>query len=208
MVCVGDDPGALTGILQPETGIAILRRFPAAAIVREVEKLGAGALPGNKVRLDRDSSGTDIAGLLAAHDLDPAGFQAWIDDIAALAGVFFTLTARLSSPPPTVTLRIESLADDGCRRFHTDRSQLRLLCTYRGPGTEWLVHDQVDWQALETHQPNEAILRHGQPRHLEPFWVGVLKGECFPGNAGRGLVHRSPPVAGTGMTRVLVCLDA
>jgi hypothetical protein len=78
MVCVGDDPGALTGILQPETGIAILRRFPAAAIVREVEKLGAGALPGNKVRLDRDSSGTDIAGLLAAHDLDPAGFQAWI----------------------------------------------------------------------------------------------------------------------------------
>jgi hypothetical protein len=101
-----------------------------------------------------------------------------------------------------------NLADDGCRRFHVDHTRLRLLCTYRGPGTEWLAHDQVDRQALAAHQPNDAILRHGQPRHLEPFWVGVLKGERFPGNAGRGLVHRSPPVADTGTTRVLVCLDA
>jgi hypothetical protein len=34
-----------------------------------------------------------------------------------------------------------------------------------------------------------------------------MKGEVFPGNQGMGLVHRSPPIAGTGETRVLFCLD-
>jgi hypothetical protein len=55
--------------------------------------------------------------------------------------------------------------------------------------------------------PNEHIIRFGEPSRFEPFWVGILKGDAFPGNAGRGLVHRSPQIAGSGRTRVLFCLD-
>jgi hypothetical protein len=42
---------------------------------------------------------------------------------------------------------------------------------------------------------------------LAPFWVGILKGERYPGNAGRGQVHRSPPVADGVPPRLLFCLD-
>jgi hypothetical protein len=34
-----------------------------------------------------------------------------------------------------------------------------------------------------------------------------MKGDTYPGNAGRGLVHRSPSIEGSGQTRVLFCLD-
>ncbi|WP_280109885.1 DUF1826 domain-containing protein [Azospirillum sp. B506] len=37
--------------------------------------------------------------------------------------------------------------------------------------------------------------------------VALLKGEGWPGNRGRGLVHRSPPAAPSGAPRLLLCLD-
>jgi len=144
----------------------------------------------------------NLSALVAAVGGDIGRCPAWVADMAQLLGHFFELIASLETPH-SVRLRIESLADDACRRFHVDRSRLRLLCTYRGPGTEWLAEDQVNRHALATHQPNERILRFGEPRRLEPFWVAVMKGDRFPGNAGRGLVHRSPPIAGTGRRRLL-----
>jgi hypothetical protein len=61
---------------------------------------------------------------------------------------------------------------------------------------------------LVEHDLDPQHLRQGQPNRLAPFQVAVLKGERFPGNAGRGLVHRSPPIAGTNTVRVLLCIDA
>ena len=55
--------------------------------------------------------------------------------------------------------------------------------------------------------PNDGIARFGAPSRFEPFWVGFLNGDAYPGNASRGLVHRSPALAATGQTRVLFCLD-
>lgn len=107
-----------------------------------------------------------------------------------------------------VTLRLETLNNDGCPRFHIDRTYLRLLCTYRGPGTEWLANDQVNRAALGRGEPNETILLHGAPARFQPFWVGVMKGARFAGEEHNALAHRSPPLAGTGQTRVLLCLDA
>ena len=197
----------LARILEPERGILILHRPPDPAINDEIADLPANALRGARARLDAGDVGGTIARLLDEHDLDPQHFPAWRADIEAVAERFLALTDRLPQPAPA-TLRLETLGDDGCRRFHVDLCRLRLLCTYRGPGTEWLDHDQVDRHALTSHQPNEAILRHGQPNRLAPFQIAVLKGERFPGNAGLGLVHRSPPIAGTGTVRVLVCIDA
>jgi hypothetical protein len=37
--------------------------------------------------------------------------------------------------PEAIGLRIHVLADTMCPRFHVDRVPVRLLCTYRGPGT-------------------------------------------------------------------------
>ena len=97
--------------------------------------------------------------------------------------------------------------DDGCRRYHVDRSHLRLLSTYRGPGTEWLTNEQVDRDNLRSGAPNEDIVRYGQPYRMAPFWVGLFKGSLYPNMADSGLVHRSPPIDGTGQFRVRFCLD-
>ena len=124
------------------------------------------------------------------------------DDLKQLADVFFT-----HAHGKEAMVRIETTIDDGCRRYHVDRSRLRLLSTYRGPGTEWLTNEQVDRHNLRSGAPNEEIVRFGQPNRMAPFWVGLFKGSLYPNMADSGLVHRSPPIDGTGQFRVRFCLD-
>jgi hypothetical protein len=38
--------------------------------------------------------------------------------------------------------------------------------------------------------------------------VLVLKGELWPNNRGRGAIHRSPPIEGTGSRRLVLIIDA
>ncbi|WP_272910986.1 DUF1826 domain-containing protein [Falsiroseomonas oryziterrae] len=37
--------------------------------------------------------------------------------------------------------------------------------------------------------------------------AAILKGEAYPGNAGFGCIHRSPPAAPGAGARLLLCLD-
>jgi hypothetical protein len=119
-------------------------------------------------------------------------------DIASLAALFAEIagTAR-------VRIRLDAIHGPACRLFHADHVGLRLLCTYAGPGTEWVPDHAVDRAALGDNA--RAISRHSAVRRLPRFAVGLFKGEAFPGNAGRGIVHRSPPVRGT--PRLLLCID-
>ncbi len=192
----------LANILKEHVNLALWLRPLSPAIAHEVASLEPAAFPDVRCPISPDSLEDDVAALFRGQGLDPRGSPHWVQDIRELA----TLFQSLAGARP-VTLRLETTDGDGCRRFHVDRTRLRLLCTYRGPGTEWLRNEQVDRHALAHFKPNEDILRHGAPGRFEPFWVGVMKGELFPGNAGNALVHRSPPVAGTDRTRVLMCLD-
>lgn len=199
---VGDKPEVLRCICDPVVNLALWRRSAQQAVVRELSSLRASRLPEVRCETSLATFDEDLCALLAQRDLDPSAFEQWRSDLGLLAELFFQVSAERD-----VSMRLEGKEDDGCRRFHTDRTHLRLLCTYLGPGTEWLTDAQVDRVAQANGAPNEGIIRRGEAMRFEPFWVGILKGDAFPGNAGRGLVHRSPPVAGTGKTRVLFCLD-
>lgn len=128
-----------------------------------------------------------------------------------VAKQFFSLSGNSQ-----VKFRLLTTDDDDCRRFHVDFRQLRLLCTYQGPGTEWLTNDQVDRDALDRGEPNESIIKFGTPLHLKPFWVGLMKDERHIDNhlqnslrnTGNGLVHCSPPMGDQYQIRVVFCLDA
>lgn len=207
---LGRDPEVLERVLAPGVGIAIWQRSGAPALARELAGLPSDPFSDLRATLSPDALpdrlGDTLGRLLAAAGADPGALPHWIADLAGLTERFLALAAALPAPRP-VTLRLETLTQDGCRRFHVDRTRLRLLCTYRGPGTEWLARRQVDRAALDNHLPNEAIARGGTARRLQPFWVGVMKGADFPGEEGGGQVHRSPPIAGTGAIRLLACLD-
>jgi hypothetical protein len=87
-----------------------------------------------------------------------------------------------------------------------------MICTWQGPATEWLEHEDVDRRTLGRHGNQvlaghpEFAHAHARVRRLSAFDVGLMKGEAWPGNAGRGLVHRSPDPVGE--PRVMITLDA
>lgn len=192
----------LRQVLDPSVNLCLWQRPAQPAVIRELSSLQASDLPDVRCPTSLDSFDDDVSTLLQQQGLDPLAFKNWRVDMCRLAGLYFRVSENRN-----VTLRLVATDDDDCRRFHVDHTQLRLLCTYRGPGTEWLVDDQVDRLAQSTGAPNDEIIRFGEPSEFEPFWAGILKGDAYPGNAGRGLVHRSPPIAGSGKTRVLFCLD-
>lgn len=198
----GDQPDVLRRIVEPGVNLSLWQRPTPGQTVGELALLDASDLPDLRRPTSPDSFDDDVSALLRRRNLDPSRFVHWRSDLARLAALFFAVSSDLG-----VTLRLETTSEDGCRRFHVDRTRLRLLCTYRGPGTEWLSDAQVDRVAQAGGARNDGIIRFGAPSRFQPCWVGILKGDAYPGNAGHGLVHRSPPIAGTGQTRVLFCMD-
>lgn len=199
---ISEEQQDLRRIREPDINLCLWRRASLPAVADELAGLRALDLPDVRRSTCAAAFDDDLGALLRESGLDPLALRNSLADMRLLANLFFALNEGRH-----VTLRLETTAEDGCRRFHVDRTNLRLLCTYRGPGTEWLANDQADREAQASGAPNEQIIRHGLPLRFEPFSVGILKGDAYPGNAGGGLVHRSPPIAGSGQTRVLFCLD-
>jgi Protein of unknown function (DUF1826) len=125
-----------------------------------------------------------------------------VTELSGLVDLFATL-----ADAQTVGVRMTASMQRECPRFHVDRVGLRLMCTWIGEGTEWLAHEDVIREGLG-HQPGgwgEVKKSRAKVHRMEPFAVGALKGEGWPGNIGRGAVHRSPAPA---TWRVFVSLDA
>tara|TARA_B100001540_G_scaffold298146_1_gene301423 strand:+ start:765 stop:1265 length:501 start_codon:yes stop_codon:yes gene_type:complete len=165
-----------------------------------VSRLGAADLADVRCSTAPETFDADLRALLCRQDLDPEAFRYWQADMCSLPRHFFTISHAREAQ-----FRLATTDADDCRRLHVDRRRLRLICTYQGPGTQWLADAQVNRTALAQCAPNDAVLRHGEPSQFEPFWVGLMQGD--PGNNGQGLVHRSPPIAGSGQVRVLFCMD-
>jgi Protein of unknown function (DUF1826) len=110
-------------------------------------------------------------------------------------------------------IRIEVTTQTTCPRFHVDNVAARLLCTYRGPGTEYLEGRCADRSRLgpgNGGMSDEAsgLIRDAQGiHHIPAFSVAILKGERWPGNASRGAIHRSPAVPAGSGPRVMAAID-
>jgi hypothetical protein len=203
---VRPSPDVLFGVLDPGVNTAVWRR-PLAPV------LAAGLAPllkGVGVAFDGAVSAArpEVDRLVAAMPASPAR--------AALAEDLRDLLERFSAVCGAARphAHLEVVGDDGCRRFHVDYVGLRLLTTYAGPGTEWLSEDAIDRAALAPSDAppdrvNAAVVRDPTlVRRARPGDVLLFKGEGWPGNEGRGAVHRSPPVAATGARRLVFKLTA
>lgn len=120
--------------------------------------------------------------------------RGFVADIARLARVFAAVAGS-----PDVDLRLEAVDHDSCWRFHRDHVGYRLNATYRGPGTQWL-------SPLDADRALRAQRRYRGPLHEIPrFSAGLFKGVKLAGR--EAVVHRSPPVAGSGQTRLFLSLN-
>lgn len=89
------------------------------------------------------------------------------------------------------TFRLEYVTDDACRKFHKDDTDFRLITTYFGPGTQWRVE--------------RAGEEPGNIGEMKPHEVGMLLGQrCGLANC---VLHRSPPIEGSGQARLVLVLD-
>jgi len=111
-----------------------------------------------------------------------------VDDIAALAVMF---AGRVDAP--YLRLRLDVLPTNACRKFHIGAVMARLSCTYRGTGTQYGIStDGDDPSRIFTVPTGSPIL---------------LRGTLWPETPKSGLLHRSPPIEGTGETRLVLVLD-
>jgi hypothetical protein len=199
------DAGDLEAIHTPGVNLVVWRR--------EQEPLMSGLVDAFNAAHD-----LDVEAVLHSHDPDVWMFLSDLPACGArdmLAADIDYLARRFGRISGCASLRVhlESVSTDACRLFHVDAAALRLLVTYSGFGTQWVTNDNVRRDQLMAQgrsfdAANRAIVsRPAQIRSCRPWWVTVQKGESYPGNAGNGIVHRSPPIEMTGERRLRLCID-
>ncbi|MCH2208490.1 MAG: DUF1826 domain-containing protein [Lentisphaerales bacterium] len=87
-----------------------------------------------------------------------------------------------------VNCRFEILSSNSCKKFHFDNVQARLISTYAGPGTQ--LKRVIDSEFMELPGGSSVIMKGSQFKGFKPV-----------------ILHRSPPIASTGVKRFLFIAD-
>ncbi|TGN39251.1 DUF1826 domain-containing protein [Marinobacter confluentis] len=193
----GDQPECLTQIFRDEVNLTVWNRALRPQVVRFADALAAWE--GKLERFVTLKQGDSAALVLPQWALAEEGARSWIADADEIIDMY-----RCLFEPEAVGLRLHVLRGTMCPRFHVDRVPVRLLCTYRGIGTEWLEESQVTRPQGPGPLPDQSVTDRAV-RRLSTGAVGLLKGEAWEGNEGRGLVHRSP--APGNQSRLVLALD-
>ncbi|WP_199260386.1 DUF1826 domain-containing protein [Paracoccus binzhouensis] len=179
----------LQQVARPGVGAAVWRRSFSSGFAEWIGGIPAGQLPALRALADVRAvepcihAACDQSGLSAGTMRDLLA-----SDIGALALVLAQVMGQ-----PLLHIRFEAVTTDACRRFHVDRMPGRLICTYRGPGTQFGLADETG-----------RVVQVGEMRAGE---AAILRGALWPGDEVTRLLHRSPPIAGTGQVRLLLALD-
>lgn len=175
--------------------ICLLPRQLDPAVAEALDMLAPDELP----RFDVSGAPARVrtAVMAAVPSSGRTGASAWLrDDILGLVDLYAAATeCRI------VRARLQVVCDDMCRAFHVDNVAFRLVTTYRGPGTEWLaprhLHEARDGRPIGP----EAV------RQMARGTVAILRGGKEATAERPGLLHRSPPIAGTGVVRLFLAID-
>lgn len=178
-VAISDDQAVLQRILNPEVHLAIWQH-------RDVPRLDG--LDWDAIAdIDQDVPVVALASAIP-EALTSAGYRdaiALADAIVPLASSFATLMAC-----DELRIRLDVIETDACRKFHADQVTVRLLMPLVGPGTQWAY-------ANTQGQIPEGQLQIGD--------VGLFKGRVWAEEPI--ILHRSPPIGATGITRLLLVID-
>lgn len=109
---------------------------------------------------------------------------------------------------PTYEISFQIINKDTCIKYHVDHIDMRMICTYAGPPTQWVKESETarQWLAadLPVYRANQLITKNSIPYSLKNGDVGFMKGEKYPENAGKGIVHRAPLLSGR--NRLVFCV--
>lgn len=161
----------------------------------------------------RDEVGIDVIDLDLCKLLKSVSLPIARDFLAEdVASILRDFAALIDQRHLQASLSVQTT--DGCYKFHTDFVAVRLLCTYVGPGTEWVSNEDVRRENLrrtdvDFQTANRSVLRRlDAVNHCSAGDLLLLKGEMFEGNRGMGAVHRSPPIVERNLRRLVLKVDA
>lgn len=139
--------------------------------------------------------------------------QALLDDVESnvtnLISFYDTNIAQELQPfnPDSVktSFTFKLVDDDMCSKFHFDHNLYRLLCTYKGEGTEWMPNQYVRRNSQCDCKDHELVQDYSKKEIVQENWVTILKGGKF--SKENPIVHRSPSVRSMQDRRVLLRVD-
>ncbi|WP_282152747.1 DUF1826 domain-containing protein [Ruegeria atlantica] len=179
-VGIAETPGDLSVIHNPGCAAAIWRRDPLPGFQNWINRLDPAHLPKARVILRPETVRSAMVELSDAHGT-PEGPERdlLVDDVAAMATLFAGLMES-----KWLRLRLDVVTTNACRRFHIDAVTSRLVCTYRGTGTQYGISNDGNEPKRVFTVPTGAPI--------------LLRGTLWPESPKSGLLHRSPPIEGTG----------
>lgn len=196
------EPTVLFQVRNPDCNLAIWRRQRLEEnreLTTWLDALEPTEIPKLRVLSRRET----MPGLIreACERSMPEGLQRdWIiQDLIRHTAAMFDFSAK-----DILKIRLDRVVGPACPRFHHDAVGVRLLCTYRGPGTEWVPNDCVNIDAVGQGLPNEDIVPQAESvtQRIPRFAVSYLKGKNAP-DGSLGIVHRSPDF----FPRMLLCVE-
>ncbi|MEM9059997.1 MAG: DUF1826 domain-containing protein [Pseudomonadota bacterium] len=188
-VGVVDTLHGLADISRPDMAAVIWRRQPAQQFQDWIDDLDADVLPSARIVIAAHAVRSNVEKIVDRSGATTSNAAQWlIDDIVALAECFTELMQS-----PCLRLRLDVVTTNACRKFHIDAVKARLICTYRGTGTQYGT-------STGGADPDRVFtVPTGAPM--------LLRGTDWPEAPASGLRHRSPPIEGTSETRLVLVMD-
>ncbi len=188
-VGVADEPSGLNAFLRPGCAAAIWRRQVPSDVQSWLDDLHPAVLPRGRFNVSLDTVSDTLDRLFDDTGLPNGSERHWLhQDILFLSYTFSDLMRSRH-----LRIRLEAVQTNACRKFHIDAIMARLICTYRGTGTQYGISTDGEIPKRVFTAPT------GSPM--------ALRGTLWPEQPSCGLLHRSPPIEGTGETRLVLVLD-
>lgn len=188
-ISISHNAEGLSSIHEAHCAAAIWQRRPLPSFQSWIDGLDPERLPRARVITPHNKIGQVILQVCEASGIPECDErQLLIDDATALAALFNNIV-----PSSYLQLRFDVVKNNACQKFHVDAVTARLICTYRGTGTQYGV--SIDGQ---------------EPKRVFTVPTGsamLLRGTLWPKDLKSSLLHRSPPIEGTNETRLLLVID-
>lgn len=188
-VATAGSPEDLWKIHQPGCAAVIWRRHALPSFQNWIHHLAPSQLPKTRMVAQAAAVRTAVAQCCDAAGTPPCHERnLLVDDVAALALCFAKLLRA-----PQLRVRLDVATAFAGQDFQIDGVRSRLICTYRGTGTQYgSSRNGAEPQQVFT-TPTAAPI--------------VLRGALWPETPPSGLLHRSPPMEDPGETRLLLVVD-
>ena len=140
--------------------------------------------------------------------LDEEGIDELVQHIEDLVQVFADISkeAGVSFEEEVVNIKLHVVEDNKCKYWHQDCVPFRMIATFRGACTEWVLPEYK----RETLKRRQFDSEHAQSlKHCD---VALFKGRYDVDDDDvnfdtPGIVHRSPQIEGIGSCRLVLVID-